>query len=130
MLSYAELRMTGAKLWCGCCWTGPGQCARRERRDGAVFRGCGYKAVARLLLDQGAAVEAPGMDGRTALQEAAVKGHKAVVRLLLDHRAMVDVPDGYRGWTALYEAVAGGHSAVVRLLLDRGATFDAPDIDG
>jgi hypothetical protein len=94
MLSYAELRMTGAKLWCGCCWTGPGQCARRERRDGAVFRGCGYKAVARLLLDHRAMVDVPdGYRGWTALYEAVAGGHSAVVRLLLDRGATFDAPD-------------------------------------
>jgi len=92
--------MTGAKLWCGCCWTGgPRVNAPGKNRGTALSFAAagGYEAVARLLLDRGAAVEAPGMDGRTALQEAAVKGHEAVVRLLLDHRAVVDAPDGYRG---------------------------------
>ena len=42
----------------------------------------GYEAVARLLLEQGAAIEAVTKDGGTALHFAARNGHEAVARLL------------------------------------------------
>jgi len=75
----------------------------------------GHEAVVRLLLEQGADVEAKINDGWTALHEAARGGHEAVVRLLLEKGADVEAKTD-DGWKALHRAAGGGHEAVVRLL--------------
>ncbi|KAF2675923.1 hypothetical protein K458DRAFT_437678 [Lentithecium fluviatile CBS 122367] len=54
----------------------------------------GHEAVARLLLDKGADVNAQGGDFGNALQAASYGGHELVVRLLLDKGADVNVQGG------------------------------------
>lgn len=52
-------------------------------------------AIARVLVDHGAEVNAAGHGGRTALHEAAAQGHPELVRLLLEHGARIDMADDY-----------------------------------
>ncbi|RYP70906.1 hypothetical protein DL771_005156 [Monosporascus sp. 5C6A] len=88
----------------------------------------GHEAVARLLLDRGADVNAEdvNVDGETALILAAKQGHEAVARLLLDRGAEVNAKSiNSISETALIGAVRQGHEAVARLLLDRGADINA-----
>jgi ankyrin repeat protein len=76
----------------------------------------GYEKVARLLLDDGANVNARGeFGGQTSLHFAARKGFQEVVRLLLDHGADVNVCDFHRH-TPLYFAIEKGHQEVVQLI--------------
>ena len=86
----------------------------------------GHEAVARLLLEHKADVNARGISGCTALYQASEKGHEAVVRLLLDYNADVNAEDSSR-WTALQRASMEGHEAVVRLLLEHNADVNRSD---
>jgi ankyrin repeat protein len=89
----------------------------------------GHDKITKLLLAQGAKVEAIDEEFRTSLSHASEQGHEAVVRRLLDHGANVDAEDG-SGRTPLSHASEDGHEAVVRLLLDHGANVHAKGIWG
>ena len=75
---------------------------------------------ARLLLDNGADVNAVGPRGRTALHYAAAAGHLALMDVLLDAGADAALTEE-TGATPLGLARAAGKTAAVRLLKRRGA---------
>ena len=86
--------------------------------------GRGHLDVVRLLLENGADVNAADISGNTALMRASENGHTDVVRLLLEKG--VDVNAVYNhGETALMRASAWGHLDAVRLLLEKGADVNA-----
>ncbi|KAH6970387.1 hypothetical protein BKA56DRAFT_558737 [Ilyonectria sp. MPI-CAGE-AT-0026] len=88
----------------------------------------GHRAVVKLLLEQGADIEAKHTGyGRTPLSWAAERGHEAVVRVLLEQGADVEAKDTGYGRTPLSWAAERGHKAVVRLLLKQGANVEAKD---
>ncbi len=92
----------------------------------------GHEAVARLLLDHGAQIEAKDDMGRTPLYSAIElirADDEAVVRLLLDRGAQIEATDKY-GATLLCVAAELGDVTVARLLLDRGALVEAKDFEG
>ena len=64
--------------------------------------------MARLLLENGANVEAELQDGGTALHIAAWSGHEAIARLLLQMGACIEAEDEC-GMTALLYAARRGH---------------------
>jgi ankyrin repeat protein len=84
----------------------------------------GGEETCRLLLDQGANVQAVGDMGRTPLHWAADRGHSPLCDLLIDRGADPDAPAGSKS-TALHLAAAQGHWPTCRLLIDRGARLDA-----
>jgi ankyrin repeat protein len=75
-----------------------------------------------LVAQPGVNLEAPAMNGNTALMMAAYQHNGAAVTALLARGAAVTQP----GWTALHYAAAAGDDAITRQLLDRGAAIDAP----
>ena len=79
-----------------------------------------HEDVARMLMSNGANVNAADQEGRTALMQAAVYGHVDVARALLSNGAEVNAKDR-EGRTALTQASTYGHADVVRLLLSNGA---------
>ncbi|CAG8126167.1 unnamed protein product [Penicillium salamii] len=81
----------------------------------------------RLLLNQGADVNAPGGVYGNALAAAASRGKLDIINLLLDRGADANAPGGDFK-TPLQYAVLGGKLDAIRLLLDRGA--DANGIGG
>jgi len=89
----------------------------------------GHEAAVRLLIDQGANMEAKDNDGQTPLSWAAEKGHEVVVRLLVDKGASVETKDN-SGRTPLLWAAEKGHEVVVRLLVNKGADLEAKENDG
>ena len=118
-----------------------------------LFSAKGYFDAVRLLLENGALVEAKDKGDRTSLILASQNGHLEIVKLLLDRGALVEeVKDdrwkslieasyyGYRGallelkddkgWTSLFAASAKEHLEIVKLLLDRGAFIEAKEITG
>ena len=72
-------------------------------------------SVLRLLLENGANVNAQNQDGRTPLHVASFDGVLEVVRLLLEHGADVEVKDKY-GETALQDATYSRHDEIIKLL--------------
>ncbi|MFD9433118.1 ankyrin repeat domain-containing protein [Streptomyces sp. NPDC060002] len=78
------------------------------------------------LLGQGAVVDRPNRDGRTALDRAVEQGHADVVRRLVGAGADLEQQAGeYQESTLLCLAASHGHTAVVRVLLDAGARTGA-----
>ena len=84
-------------------------------------------SIAKLLLEQGADVDAARTNGRTALMLAAQGGHEAVAKVLLQHGADVAAASPF-GFTALM--FAAHHEAVAQLLLQHGADVAAARNDG
>jgi ankyrin repeat protein len=82
----------------------------------------GSMRVLQALLDTpGIQVDAPAMNGNTALMMAAFKRNRAAAEALLARGATVNRP----GWTPLHYAAASGDEDIARLLLKRGAKIDA-----
>ncbi|RYO90003.1 hypothetical protein DL764_008516 [Monosporascus ibericus] len=87
----------------------------------------GNLQIIRLLLDVGAAVNAPPSRwfGATALQLAAIKGYIGIARLLISLGANVNAPGAkYGGRTALEGAAEHGRLDLIQLLLEEGALIE------
>lgn len=84
----------------------------------------GHCAMAELLFNKGAYINAQGRDLDNALWAASYRGHEAVVRRLLEEGADVNAQGGRFG-NALWAASSNGYEAVVRLLLEKGADVNA-----
>jgi ankyrin repeat protein len=83
----------------------------------------GHEAVARLLIERGADVNAMRSDGATALMLAAKSGD-VITGLLLDRGARVNEVGTFDCGTALIQASMEGCETVARLLIERGADVD------
>jgi ankyrin repeat protein len=79
------------------------------------------RALQALLDYPGIQVDAPAMNGNTALMMAAFKGNRQAAEALIARGAAVDRP----GWTPLHYAAASGDEDIARLLIKRGAKVDA-----
>ncbi|KAI3571111.1 ankyrin repeat domain-containing protein [Fusarium oxysporum f. sp. albedinis] len=79
----------------------------------------GHEYIVKLLLDNGADVNAQGGHFGTALQEVAFRGHEHIVKLLLENGADAKAQGGEYG-TALQAAAFKGHEHIVKLLLKSG----------
>jgi ankyrin repeat protein len=66
-------------------------------------------------------VDAPAINGNTALMMAAFKGNQPAAEALIAKGAAVNLP----GWTPLHYAAAAGDNAIAGLLLQHGARVDA-----
>jgi ankyrin repeat protein len=66
-------------------------------------------------------VDAPALNGNTALMMAAFKHNQPAAEALMARGAEVNRP----GWTPLHYAAASGDEAIARLLIKRGAKVDA-----
>lgn len=74
-----------------------------------------------LLADPATQVDAPAINGNTALMMAAFKHNMRAAQTLLDKGAAVN----REGWTPLHYAAASGDNEIAGLLLKRGAKVDA-----
>jgi ankyrin repeat protein len=86
----------------------------------------GHEAVVRLLLENGAALEANDSEKQTPLFLAAANGHKAVIQLLLEDGAALKAKN-HKGQTPLFLAATNGHEVAVRVLLESGADVNSED---
>ena len=89
----------------------------------------GDRDAVRVLIGQGADVDARQGDGATALLWAAYRGDADVAGLLLDAGADVNAANDL-GATPLWAAVGNGRAPLVARLLDAGADPDAPLLSG
>ena len=89
----------------------------------------GRGRLVRALLDGGADVNAPQVDGTTALHWAAYHDDLETARLLVRAGADADAANRY-GVPALSLAATNGNAAFVRLLLDAGADPNAALLGG
>jgi ankyrin repeat protein len=66
------------RRWCDYCWSTE---TKNNKGRTALLSAAwnGHEAVARLLLEKGADIEAEDLDGRTALLEAAGNGQETLV---------------------------------------------------
>jgi ankyrin repeat protein len=89
----------------------------------------GDRTLVRTLLQQGADVNAPGVDGSTALHRAVYADHLDVTDLLLKAGARVTAADRY-GVTPLSLACINGNAKMIRLLIEVGADPNGVDPAG
>jgi ankyrin repeat protein len=100
-------------------------------RDTPLHKACEHEspALATLLLDSGANIEARDAYGRTPLHRALQWGREAVIALLLDRSADIKAKSN-AGRTCLHIGSSSLNAAVVSLLLDKGLSIEAKDKDG
>ena len=84
----------------------------------------GYFDVVKVLLDNGAKIDAKDNFGNTALLKASSNGQMEVVKLLLDKSATVDTKNN-QDITPLLMAASKGDVEIVKLLLAKGANPNA-----
>lgn len=85
--------------------------------------------IAKLLIGQGAKVNAFENGGNTPLHWAAFSGRLACCKLLLANKADINARSNF-GWTPLYQAVARNHLVVAAFLMANGADINASGRDG
>ena len=81
------------------------------------------EASVKLLLAEGAEVDARDEIGKTPLIIAADKGYFPIVQLLIQNGADINAQHNLH-WTALMFAAGNGHSAIVKLLVEKGANMN------
>jgi uncharacterized protein len=78
------------------------------------------KKMIRLLLEEGADIDAQDYTGQTALMGACEWGRDRSIEILLDYSPDVDLQDK-KGWTALMYAVEQGYPPIVDMILSSRA---------
>lgn len=87
------------------------------------------QVVAALARAPGTQLDAPDLQGRTALHLAAARGHSGAVTELWARGATIDTCD-LHGWTALHHASRAGHTEVALQLVIAGSLVSASDPHG
>ena len=90
----------------------------------------GDQGSVRVLLQQGADVNAAQGDGMTALHWAAERGDLEMARMLIYAGAGLDAVTRMAEYTPLHLASRAGHGGVVRALLEAGSDAAAPTASG
>ncbi|KAI9854824.1 MAG: hypothetical protein M1813_000840 [Trichoglossum hirsutum] len=89
----------------------------------------GHEAAVRLLIENGANVEAKEGDLRTTLHRAVYVGSETIVNLLLEYGADIGARDRW-GSTPLFRAADGDREAIAKLLLERGVDIEEKNNNG
>ncbi|KNG86035.1 putative ankyrin repeat domain protein [Aspergillus nomiae NRRL 13137] len=89
----------------------------------------GHKVVAKLLIENGAALDSQDDAGRTPLLLALDSRHEAVALLLIENGAAVDAADKFNNG-ALSMAAQSRCEAVVKLLIEKGASMNTKNQSG
>ena len=99
-------------------WVAGSAAMRGDVISDAFYGACrnGHTAVAALLLDRGADVNAVGVFGGTALHWAAINGHLETVAFLVAHGADLTIRDAKFDATPEGWAIEGGHDGCRELL--------------
>ena len=93
----------------------------------ASYFGC--VEIAKILLDNGASVDARTLEGQTALHFASQKGHLEIVKLIIAKGAEIDEKqENKEGKTPLLIAAKFGNTEIVTFLLENAANVDATDV--
>lgn len=112
------------------------ECENRTNRVKDALRvalqkvvGRGHVSLTRLLLEEGAEINAISEDEVPPLWRAADQGKVEIVKLLLDHGASTEARDKSRR-TPIFAAAVKGHYDTVQVLLKAGADVNARDGSG
>ncbi|KAF3310264.1 hypothetical protein TWF173_009951 [Orbilia oligospora] len=95
--------------------------------SGAVI--CGHGTVVKLLLENGANIEAKGYSNHTPLHLAVIHKHEAIVGLLVKSGADIEARDIF-DHTPLALAAIHGNKSIASLLIEKGADIEAKGDDG
>ncbi|RDL42485.1 uncharacterized protein BP5553_02464 [Venustampulla echinocandica] len=90
----------------------------------------GNLEVVKLLVDNGAIVDAVDWTNGTALLNASNKGHLAVASYLIDSGADVNHEDDINNLTPIFYAAQSGYTELVRLLIEKKADMLHPNPRG
>jgi ankyrin repeat protein len=107
--------------------------ARRDLDDATALHATvcsGSRAIAQLLLDRGADVDARDFEDFTPLHHAATEDLVAVAEVLLEHGADGDAVGTRYDERPLHKAADSGSLGVARQLLAHGAEVDARKANG
>ena len=83
----------------------------------------GHKALAYMLINNGASIINADRNGYGPLHWASFYGHHNIVKLLLEHHPDVNARSKL-GWTPLMQAATQGHTLVVAFLINAGAQIN------
>ncbi|KAK4077918.1 uncharacterized protein Triagg1_3612 [Trichoderma aggressivum f. europaeum] len=119
-----DLNSTGYLAWSETYWKTSVMAIDGNLTDLIIASYYGHHAVVKLLVEEGADIEAKDGDGQTPLLWAAIVGHETVVKLLVEKGADIEVEDNF-GQTPLSRAAENGHEAIVQLLAEKGAGIEA-----
>jgi ankyrin repeat protein len=84
----------------------------------------GLHAIAKLLIDNSASIEAEDGSGQTPLYWAVTGGHESVVKLLIENGARFETEEIHSNTTPLLVAAGYGDTAVMKILIENGADID------
>ncbi|MFC1766702.1 ankyrin repeat domain-containing protein, partial [Planctomycetota bacterium] len=120
ILPMAKAQTSGAN-------TKPVTLENTDRSTQSLYRAAATGDVeqVKLLISQGADVNALGPHGKTPLLRALTRDDTQAVKVMLENGAQVDAGDS-GGWTPLLYAVSRNNEEAVRLIISYGADVNSP----
>ena len=89
--------------------------------------GVEYVDIVKILLKNGAVVDAENYFGETALHKAAENGHLAEAQILINHGSNINKVSDWSSSTPLHMSCSKGHNSLVELLISHGANINVQD---